>query len=123
MHSPYLTIYPTNYTGFRRTVKAAGERSMVNKAKYSAAFSVRQRSPSSVLLGNRIRFHFCPDCGSNLYWEGDRNPAVCGVAVGAFDPESFPPPSDSIWEASMHRWLGLPSGAVRHERGRPPTST
>jgi hypothetical protein len=73
--------------------------------------------------GSRIRFHFCPNCGSNLYWESDRNPAVCGVAVGAFDPESFPPPSDSIWEESMHRWLGLPSGAVRHERGRPPTST
>src|SRR5258707_343234 len=31
--------------------------------------------------GNRIRFYFCPNCGSNLYWEGDRNPAVCGVAV------------------------------------------
>jgi len=35
--------------------------------------------------GDRIRFHFCPNCGSTLYWEGDRNPAVCGVAVGAFD--------------------------------------
>jgi hypothetical protein len=35
--------------------------------------------------GYRIRFHFCPNCGSTLYWEGDRNPAVCGVAVGAFD--------------------------------------
>jgi hypothetical protein len=35
--------------------------------------------------GYRIRFHFCPNCGTTLYWEGDRNPAVCGVAVGAFD--------------------------------------
>ena len=25
--------------------------------------------------GNQIRFHFCPPCGSNLYWKGDRNPA------------------------------------------------
>ena len=74
-------------------------------------------------LGNRIRFHFCPDCGSNLYWEGDRDPAVCGVAVGAFDPASFPPPSDSIWEESKHRWLGLPSGTVRHPRARPPAGT
>ena len=70
-----------------------------------------------------FRFHFCPHCGSNLYWEGDRDPAVCGVAVGAFDPASFPPPSDSIWEESMHRWLGLPSGTVHHERARPPAST
>jgi hypothetical protein len=29
--------------------------------------------------GYRIRFHFCPNCGCTLYWEGDRNPAVCGA--------------------------------------------
>jgi hypothetical protein len=73
--------------------------------------------------GNRIRFYFCPNCGSNLYWEGDRNPAVCGVAVGAFDVEAFPPPSDSIWEESMHRWLGLPLATEHHPRGRPPVTT
>ena len=44
--------------------------------------------------GNLIRFHFCPNCGTTLYWEGDRNPAVCGVAVGAFEPGAFPPPSE-----------------------------
>jgi hypothetical protein len=70
--------------------------------------------------GNRIRFHFCPNCGSTLYWEGDRNPAVCGVAVGAFDITAFSPPSDSIWEESMHRWLGLPEGMDHHEQARPP---
>src|SRR5438034_4563215 len=72
--------------------------------------------------GNRIRFHFCPNCGSTLYWEGDGNPAVCGVAVGAFDVEAFPSPSDSIWEESMHRWLGLPPATEHHQRGRPPVS-
>jgi len=69
--------------------------------------------------GNRIRFHFCPNCGTTLYWEGDRNPAVCGVAVGAFDTSAFPPPSDSIWEESMYPWLGLPSGTEHHRQGRP----
>jgi hypothetical protein len=68
--------------------------------------------------GNRIRFHFCPSCGTTLYWEGDRDPAVCGVAVGAFDPSAFPPPSDSIWEESMYRWLGLPP-----EDGAPPAGS
>jgi hypothetical protein len=100
---------------------------MVNKLRHSAGLRCslpfahdRQRS---AILGNRIRFHFCPNCGSNLYWEGDRNPAVCGVAVGAFDVEAFPPPSDSIWEESMHRWLGLPSDTEHHQRGRPPATT
>ena len=70
--------------------------------------------------GNQIRFHFCPHCGSNLYWEGDRNPAVCGVAVGAFPVDAFPPPSDSIWEESMHPWLGLPPGIPHYPQRRPP---
>ena len=32
--------------------------------------------------GSNIRFYFCPDCGSNLYWESDRNPLGCGIAGG-----------------------------------------
>ena len=70
--------------------------------------------------GYRIRFHFCPNCGTTVYWEGDRNPAVCGVAVGAFDTAAFPPPSDSIWEESVHPWLGLPRRMEHHRQGRPP---
>ena len=72
--------------------------------------------------GNRIRFHFCPNCGSTLYWEGDRDPAVCGVAVGAFDTSAFPPPSDSIWEESMYPWLGLPPRMEHHQQSRPPVT-
>jgi hypothetical protein len=63
-----------------------------------------------------------PNCGSTLYWEGDRNPAVCGVAVGAFDTSAFSPPSDSIWEDSMHRWLGLPASMGHHQQNRPPVT-
>jgi hypothetical protein len=70
--------------------------------------------------GYGIRFHFCPNCGGTLYWEGDRNPAACGVAVGAFDTSDFPPPSDSIWEESMYPWLGLPPRMEHHQQGRSP---
>jgi hypothetical protein len=81
------------------------------------------RSTSAMpISGYRIRFHFCSNCGTTLYWEGDRNPAVCGVAVGAFDISTFPPPSDSIWEESMHRWLGLPPNMEHHQQGRPPVT-
>ena len=72
--------------------------------------------------GYEIRFHFCPNCSTTLYWEGDRNPVVCGVAVGAFDLLAFPPPSDSIWEQSMHPWLGLPQTMKRDQQNRAPTA-
>jgi steroid delta-isomerase-like uncharacterized protein len=68
--------------------------------------------------GYRIRFHFCPNCGSTLYWEGDRNAAVCGVAVGAFETGTFLPPSDSIFEESMHEWFELPAEMQHHQHNR-----
>jgi hypothetical protein len=89
----------------KERVRLDGERKIYERDAYS---------------GYRIRFHFCPNCGTTLYWEGDRNPAVCGVAVGAFDTSAFSPPSDSIWEEAMHPWLGLPEGMDHHEQARPP---
>jgi hypothetical protein len=77
-------------------------------------FGVVARAPSS---GHRIRFHFCPNCGSTLYWEGERNPPVYAVAVGAFDRSAFPPPSDSIWEESMHPGSACPRGWSTTGRG------
>jgi hypothetical protein len=68
--------------------------------------------------GFEIRFHFCPNCGANVFWEGDRNPATYGIAVGAFADPDFPPPTSSGWEESMHRWLGLPPGTAHFPQGR-----
>jgi hypothetical protein len=70
--------------------------------------------------GYLIRWHFCPGCGTTLYWEGDRNPAVCGVAVGGFGTEAFPPPSSSSFEETMFSWLGMPAEMAHHRQGRPP---
>src|SRR6266852_922044 len=48
--------------------------------------------------GFKIRFHFCPNCGSNVFWEGDRNPNTFGITVGSFADPNFPPPTYSAWE-------------------------
>jgi hypothetical protein len=81
--------------------------------------------------GSEIRFHFCPNCGSSVFWEGDRSPTTCGIAVGCFADPDFPAPTSSGWEESMHPWLGaaagygaLPAIALlkewrRERRGRP----
>jgi len=73
--------------------------------------------------GSNIRFYFCPNCGSNLYWESDRNPLNCGVAGGAFDDASLPPPTSSIFEEDMQAWLGLPTVSEHHPQGRPPVGS
>jgi len=63
--------------------------------------------------GRRLRFHFCPTCGTSLYWDGDFRPDWCVVAVGAFADPAFPPPAVSVFEDSKHAWIGLPPG-IRH---------
>ena len=68
--------------------------------------------------GCEIRFHFCPNCGTSVFWEGDRNPQNMGIAVGCFADPDFPAPASSGWEESMHRWLGLPPGTARFPQSR-----
>jgi len=62
--------------------------------------------------GYSVRFHFCPNCGSNVFWEPSRFPDHFVVAVGAFADPLFPAPALSLWEVSKHSWVELP--ALQH---------
>jgi len=68
--------------------------------------------------GRKMRFRFCPDCGSSVYWDGDIRPEHYGVAVGAFADPGFPPPEYSVWEESRHAWVRLPPDIQRFRQGR-----
>jgi len=49
-------------------------------------------------------YHFCPECGSTLYWDISNAPQVLGVAVGGFSDSTFPPPMISGFEAYGADW-------------------
>lgn len=49
-------------------------------------------------------YHFCPECGSTLYWDIDAAPDVLGVAVGGFTDPDFPPPMIAGFEAYGAKW-------------------
>ena len=71
--------------------------------------------------GRTARFHFCPNCGTSVWWEGGPSPDHCGVAVGCFADPEFPAPTYSLYEESMHPWIGLPAGVRDHfDQGRSP---
>ena len=46
--------------------------------------------------GEERTFHFCPDCGSTVFYQTD--PALIAVRIGNFADPSFPPPRISVWE-------------------------
>src|SRR5262245_26309822 len=55
--------------------------------------------------GNALTFHFCPTCGSTVYWEGEGFPGYVAVAIGSFADPNFPVPTISVWEESRHPWV------------------
>ena len=64
-------------------------------------------------------YHFCPECGSTVYWDIDAAPDVLGVAVGGFTDPTFPPPIISGFEVYGHPWAmtasDLPMPGGHHE--------
>jgi hypothetical protein len=64
--------------------------------------------------GQPIIFHFCPVCGSTVYWRLAQEPDVIAVAVGAFADPDFPQPRRSIYEKRRHRWA-LAAGELEME--------
>jgi hypothetical protein len=66
----------------------------------------------------KVTFHFCPECGSNVYWYADLRPEYVGVAVGAFADPAFPPPTYSVWEQTKHPWVHVPGDVPHFPRGR-----
>jgi hypothetical protein len=65
--------------------------------------------------GEARAFHFCPDCGTTVYWRLSSPPDVIAVAVGAFADPAFPPPRISVYESRRHPWLEVPATMEHHD--------
>ncbi len=59
-------------------------------------------------------FHFCPDCGSQVFYTEPTEPELLVVSVGAFADPTFPPPTESGYDSKRHPWIGLPESVARH---------
>lgn len=55
--------------------------------------------------GFPVTFHFCPVCGSTVWWEPARKPEFVAVAPGAFADPAFPAPTKTVYEHHRHHWL------------------
>jgi hypothetical protein len=60
-------------------------------------------------------FHFCPECGSQVFYTEPTEPDLIVVAVGSFADPYFPPPTESGYESRKHPWLGLPESIQRDD--------
>ena len=63
--------------------------------------------------GTTSRFHFCPRCGTTVYYTPEHDPEIVAIPVGVFADPSFPAPSYSVYEERKHSWVNL-TGDLEH---------
>jgi len=59
-------------------------------------------------------FHFCPECGSQVFYTEPTEPDLIVVSIGSFADPSFPPPTESSYDSRRHPWIQLPDTVERH---------
>ena len=99
------------------------------KKRSGSAFAAQARWPEGQVViegrsnsfekvgdsGKRATFYFCPDCGSDVYY--DNNGRVDGqiaIPLGAFDDPFFLSPDFSVFENRKHEWIEI-TGDVVHD--------
>lgn len=55
--------------------------------------------------GHTVTSHFCPACGSTVFWYPARMPDLVAVAPGAFADPDFPAPSQEVYTQCRHAWV------------------
>jgi hypothetical protein len=59
-------------------------------------------------------FHFCPDCGSQVFYTEPDDPNLVVVSVGSFADPSFPWPTASGYDSRRHPWVRLPESITAY---------
>ena len=92
------------------------------KKRSGSAFAVQARYPAGQVKiegrsnawtkvhenGSRMAFHFCPDCGSDVYYQpADEADAPMAIPLGTFDDPYFIAPRVSVWEERKHEWVEI----------------
>jgi hypothetical protein len=104
------------------------------KKRSGSAFAVQARwprdqvdieGPSKTFVivadsGNRATFHFCPECGSDVYYEidgkfDDKFNDLVAIPLGAFDDPYFGAPAYSVWESRKHDWVEIVGPDIEHD--------
>ena len=104
----------------RRTGSPFGVAVFYERERVKVTRGAPRRYSRDSASGFPVGFHFCPDCGSNVWWEPARFPGLIGVALGAFADPTFPAPEQAVFMRHKHHWLELPREMAAFECNPPP---
>lgn len=78
-----------------------------NEVKVSGRYKDYSRTSDEADQKEHV-FHFCPECGSQVFYTEPTEPDLIVVSVGSFADPSFPPPTESGYDSRRHPWVTLP---------------
>jgi hypothetical protein len=99
----------------RRTGSAFGMQAAFKpeQVRIEGRYTGRPRNSDDAARKEHV-YHFCPDCGSQVFGTEPTEPDVVVVSVGSFADPTFPPPIESGYDSRRHPWIGLPDSIQRY---------
>jgi hypothetical protein len=98
----------------RRTGSAFGMQAGFNADQIQVTGRFNDYARTSDEADRKVHvFHFCPECGSSVFYTEPTEPELIVVGVGSFADPSFPPPTESGYDSRRHQWIGLPDSVRR----------
>lgn len=73
--------------------------------------------------GRRLRFEFCPRCGTQVTWTVEAMPGIRAIGVGTFDDPKWIKVDRFSWLRSAHPWIVPPPGVEVLEKSALPPPT
>lgn len=99
----------------KRTGSVFGAQAKLEKARTTiAGKSTAYRRTGDDPADGHVEFHFCPSCGSTVFWHLSGMPDSIIAAVGCFADRALPAPVFSVYETRKHPWVTLPSSVTEH---------
>ena len=100
----------------RRTGSPFGLGAYYPKSRVTAVEGTSKTYERDAPEGRKIKNHFCPDCGTSLYWGLDMRPDHYGIAIGCFADPDFVRPTRVVWAENQHHWVAFPDDMPSFEK-------
>ncbi len=98
----------------RRTGSAFAYAAMFRRDKVTIS-GVKKDWTRDTAAGRKLTNHFCPDCGTTVYWSPEMRPDHHGVAIGCLTTE-VPQPTTAIYVSEKVSWLEFPEDWGLYQR-------
>jgi hypothetical protein len=102
----------------KRTGSVFGVSAYFPKDQVQAPHGRHTAATRSSDAGRSLEGHFCPDCGSTVFWFAEAFPHWVGLAVGCFADPDFPAPAVAVWVENKHHWVSFPDGVRQFDTQR-----